>query len=108
MHAANDAGGPDLRGTRAEPQARGEADEFYERQLAALDKHRGKGQQKITVEHVTVQAGGQAIVDKVSLGERESGDAPPALGDLSVEPLDFASLAPARQKRKRPVGRSKK
>ena len=38
---------------------------LYERQLAALDKHRGKGQQKITVEHVTVEAGGQAIVGNV-------------------------------------------
>ena len=38
---------------------------IYERQLAALDKHRGKGQQRITVEHVTVEAGGQAIVGNV-------------------------------------------
>ena len=38
---------------------------LYERQLAALDKHRGKGQQRITVEHVTVEAGGQAIVGNV-------------------------------------------
>lgn len=38
---------------------------LYERQLAALDKHRGKGRQKITVEHVTVEAGGQAIVGEV-------------------------------------------
>ena len=38
---------------------------IYERQLAALDKHRGNGQQKITVEHVTVEAGGQAIVGNV-------------------------------------------
>jgi hypothetical protein len=28
----------------------------------ALDRHRGKGQQRITVEHVNVHAGGQAIV----------------------------------------------
>lgn len=41
---------------------------IYERQLAALDKHRGRGQQKITVEHVTVQAGGQAIVGSVETG----------------------------------------
>jgi hypothetical protein len=27
----------------------------------ALDRHRGKGQQRITVEHVNVHAGGQAI-----------------------------------------------
>jgi len=38
---------------------------IYEKQLAALDKHRGKGQQKVTVEHVQVQAGGQAIVGTV-------------------------------------------
>jgi hypothetical protein len=28
----------------------------------ALDRHRGGGQQRITVEHVNVHAGGQAIV----------------------------------------------
>jgi len=36
--------------------------------LEALDKHRGKGQQKITVEHVTVNEGGQAIVGNVHHG----------------------------------------
>ena len=39
---------------------------LYVRQLEALDKHRGKGQQKITVEHVNVHAGGQAIVGNVN------------------------------------------
>ena len=34
----------------------------YVRLVEALDKHRGKGQQKVTVEHVNVGAGGQAIV----------------------------------------------
>jgi hypothetical protein len=33
--------------------------------LQALDKHRGKGQQKVTVEHVHVHAGGQAVVGAV-------------------------------------------
>ena len=33
---------------------------------AAVDRHRGKGQQLVRVEHVTVQAGGQAIVGAVS------------------------------------------
>lgn len=42
---------------------------LYERQLAALGKHRGKGRQKITVEHVNVHAGGQAIVGDVNAGE---------------------------------------
>lgn len=35
---------------------------------AALAKMRGEGQQKVTVEHVTVQAGGQAIVGTVQHG----------------------------------------
>lgn len=39
--------------------------ELYAKQVAALDKHRGKGQQKVTVEHVHVEAGGQAIVGNV-------------------------------------------
>jgi hypothetical protein len=34
----------------------------------ALDRHRGKGQQRITVEHVSVHAGGQAIVGAVTPG----------------------------------------
>jgi hypothetical protein len=33
--------------------------------LDALNRHRGKGQQKVTVEHVHVNAGGQAIVGVV-------------------------------------------
>jgi hypothetical protein len=35
-------------------------------QVEALNRHRGKGQQKVTVEHVTVNAGGQAIVGAIS------------------------------------------
>jgi len=34
-------------------------------QVEALNRHRGKGQQAIRVEHVTVNAGGQAIVGNV-------------------------------------------
>jgi hypothetical protein len=33
--------------------------------LEALNRHRGKGQQKVTVEHVHVHAGGQAVVGMV-------------------------------------------
>jgi hypothetical protein len=36
--------------------------------MEALDKHRGKGQQTVRVEHVTVNAGGQAIVGNVEAG----------------------------------------
>lgn len=38
---------------------------LYEQLYATLEKHRGKGWQRITVEHVTVEAGGQAIVGEV-------------------------------------------
>lgn len=49
---------------------------LYTQQLAALNKHRGKGQQKVTVEHVNVAAGGQAIVGNVETGRRkQSGNA---------------------------------
>ncbi|MEQ1904887.1 MAG: hypothetical protein ABL888_11935, partial [Pirellulaceae bacterium] len=34
--------------------------------LEALDHHRGKGQQRVTVEHVHVHQGGQAIVGNVT------------------------------------------
>ena len=40
-------------------------------QMEALDKHRGDGRQKITVEHVTVNEGGQAIVGNVEQGGRD-------------------------------------
>ena len=36
----------------------------------ALSRHRGKGQQKVTVEHVHVHAGGQAVVGNVEAGGR--------------------------------------
>lgn len=42
----------------------------YVNLLGALNKHRGRGQQKIIVEHVTVEAGGQAIVGSVQTGDR--------------------------------------
>jgi hypothetical protein len=44
--------------------------------LEALNRHRGKGQQKVTVEHVHVHAGGQAVVGAVSTpgGGNESRD----------------------------------
>ena len=43
----------------------------YAALLGALDQHRGKGRQVVRVEHVTVNAGGQAIVGAV--GHRRGG-----------------------------------
>jgi hypothetical protein len=42
----------------------------YATLLEALNRHRGKGAQKVTVEHVHVHAGGQAVVGTV---ERRGG-----------------------------------
>jgi hypothetical protein len=45
----------------------------YATLLEALNRHRGKGQQKVTVEHVHVHAGGQAVVgvvEKAGGGDR--------------------------------------
>jgi hypothetical protein len=41
----------------------------YAALLGALDQHRGKGRQVVRVEHVTVEAGGRAIVGAVSHGK---------------------------------------
>src|SRR5262245_37346560 len=52
-------------------------------QMEALNRHRGKGQQKVTVEHVHVHAGGQAVVGSVETlggGDRpKSKDQPHAI-----------------------------
>ncbi|PSK81537.1 hypothetical protein CLV79_1155 [Limimaricola soesokkakensis] len=62
---------------------------LYAQQMAALDKHRGRGQQKVTVEHVHVHSGGQAIVGNVEKGgERQAQPSgPPALLDALETPL---------------------
>ena len=53
----------------------------YATLLEALNRHRGKGQQKVTVEHVHVHAGGQAVVGNVAtrgVGTTKSEDQPHA------------------------------
>ncbi len=51
----------------------------------ALDRHRGEGQQKVTVEHVHVHSGGQAVLGMVAAagagGRMESEDQPPSQAD---------------------------
>ena len=75
---------------------------IYERQLAALDKHRGKGRQKITVEHVTVEAGGQAIVGEVHTeGKSQPGKAEQQgtlPDDRSWQEMSREQIKPARKK----------
>ena len=48
----------------------------YAALVEALNRHRGKGQQKVTVEHVHVHAGGQAVVGMVAApGQPGGGEA---------------------------------
>jgi hypothetical protein len=74
-------------------------------QVEALAKHRGKGQQKVTVEHVHVYQGGQAIVGNVDprgVGKNKEGQpyaithaasAPMRCQDTQREALPIASDA---------------
>ncbi len=52
---------------------------LYTQQVAALNKHRGKGQQKITVERVQVAPGGQAVLGDVHTSAQSAPTQPPAL-----------------------------
>ena len=71
----------------------------YTKQIEALNKHRGKGQQKITVKHVNVESGGQAIVGNVDARKPASvsNEAVPALEWPSEMPID---VTPARKRSK--------
>ncbi len=63
---------------------------LYTRQIEAFDKHRGKGQQKITVEHVQVHSGGKAIVGHVNARD---GDAV-GTGSKSLEHKPASAMPP--------------
>lgn len=64
---------------------------IYARQIEALDKHRGKGQQKITVEHVNIEAGGQAMVGHIETGKNPAPQSQPqkAIPDNPGETIDM-------------------
>ena len=62
---------------------------LYLKQLSAFNKYRGKGQQKVTVEHVTVQTGGQAVVGNIDA--RLSKDANESLEDKQVISVDLTA-----------------
>jgi hypothetical protein len=61
----------------------------YAMQMEALQRYRGKGRQKVTVEHVHVHPGGQAIVGAVtpgSGGSEKSEERAHAPGGITYEP----------------------
>ncbi len=84
---------------------------IYTRQVEVLDKHRGKGQQKVTVEYVNVEPGGQAIVGHVEMGRRKRRKAPaspetPAIDHAPEVPLEIPDpVTPQKVPRKTRRGR---
>jgi hypothetical protein len=57
--------------------------------IEALNRHRGKGQQKVTVEHVHVHAGGQAVVGTVEVpggGDRAKSQEQPHAKQIAHAP----------------------
>ena len=66
----------------------------YSKQLDTLNKHRGKGQQKITVQHVNVEPGGQAIVGHVETEKSLSdvAESPKILESPDEMPFSFPPL----------------
>ena len=81
---------------------------LYDKQFRTLQKSRGKGQQKVTVEHVNVEPGGQAIVDNVQTGTSPApaqANGKPAAssegpGQAAEKPLDARSAAGIRVRRR--------
>lgn len=55
----------------------GKQSRTFAKLVEALNRHRGKGQQKVTVEHVHVHSGGQAIVGSVTGGRGASAGSEP-------------------------------
>ena len=74
---------------------------LYTQQLAARNKHRGKGQQKVTVEHVHVEAGGQAIVGQVTHGAGRANEQLPNVRDHNDMSAVYASPAKPKVKRRK-------
>ena len=61
----------------------------YAMLLDALNRHRGKGQQKVTVEHVHVHSGGQAVVGVVETpggGDRPKSEDQPHAKQIAHAP----------------------
>ncbi len=77
---------------------------IYARQIEVLDKHRGKGQQKVTVENVNVEPGGQAIVGHLETGrgpKRRKGPATPAMTPAIDRAPEAPLATPTRRCRRR-------
>jgi hypothetical protein len=85
----------------------------YSHQIEVLDKHRGKGQQQVTVKYVNVESGGQAVVGNVRSEARPPkpegrSASPPALPDQSGTVFEMDPVQPKQKsavRRRRASGR---
>ena len=68
----------------------------YAMQMDALQRYRGKGQQKVTVEHVHVHAGGQAIVGAVTGGGgvQQKTEEQPHAKQIESQPSTYVPMPP--------------
>jgi len=62
-------------------------------QVEALKRYRTGGEQKVTVEHVTVNSGGQAIVGNVTHSKVANGQEFAALAAANDEPLSLPAIS---------------
>jgi hypothetical protein len=62
-------------------------------QMEALKRYRTGGEQKVTVQHVTVGEGGQAIVGNVTQGRREAAPDKAAAPPLAIADAKTASMS---------------
>lgn len=84
---------------------------LFQDQLRTLNKHRGKGDQKVTIEHVNVAAGGQAIVGNINAGGPKSSRSHSARASqkaLAHTPAGTLDLPMSKLKEKQPVATKKK
>ncbi len=71
--------------------------------IEALNRHRGKGQQKVTVEHVHVHSGGQAVVGVVGPGQNPSRPESQADAKQIAHAPQFAMRSPNTERKRLPV-----
>ena len=87
----------------------------YVTQMEALKRYRTGGEQNVTVQHVSVSEGGQAIVGNVTQAAaretalEKAANSPPALSNAQERPMEIigeAERAPVASRRRKDDGRS--
>jgi hypothetical protein len=76
-------------------------------QMEALKRYRTGGEQKVTVQHVSVSEGGQAIVGNVTQGPREGAPDGAATPPLALTKTETVPMPPIESKMQTPVHASR-